>query len=263
MAQRKIWLSWIADKDSKADPGATLHSLQKNGLQTSGGHWIDDVAKAAWAELIPVLSDPQQTDAWVIALDSASFNKPSIRYALSVLAGTAHDRRGPAFPVVLVGIDFKPTAADLPTFLRDCTIYPFSDAGWPAKLVASFFKKAEGTAQEFRFAMHANQYTGQWFEIGPRVGNWNGAMFGVSGEAKISHHAVGPKGVLPERTVLEYAIKDMKATVGDTEFTVWAVQNKIDAEQSYYVKVDKTPPKIVFGGHPESDNAEVYVIQLG
>lgn len=262
MAQRKIWLSWIADQANKTDPAATLQSLKKNGLQVSGGHWVDDVAKAGWAELIPVLCDPQQTDAWVIAVDQASFNKASIRYALSVLTGTAHNQRGPGFPVLLVGIDFQPAAEQLPTFLRACTTYRLSDTGWPAKLVASFFKKIEGTAQEFRFAMHANQYTGQWFEIGPRAGSWNGAMFGVSGDAKITHHAVGPKGAMPERTVLEYAIKDMKATVGDTEFTVWSVQNKVDVEQSYYVKVDGTPPRIVFGGHPGTDDGEAFSVTL-
>ena len=116
--------------------------------------------------------------------------------------------------------------------------------------------------QEFRFTAYASQYTGQWFEIGPRSEVWNGVMFGVSGEGRITHHAVGPKGALPERTVLEYATKEIKAKVGDTDFTVWSVQNSVSAGQSYFLKVEGCPAKVVLGGHPGAENAEVYVVNL-
>jgi len=263
MAQRKVWLSWVAQDTCKADPNTSMAALKKNGLLPQGTRWIDDVAKAAWAELLPTLSDAQQTDAWVIALDRASFDKVSVRYGLSVLAATVRERRGAAYPIVVLGIDFTPTQEQLPTFLRAGPIYSSTDSGWPAKLVASFFKKGEGVAQEFRFSVYASQYTGQWFEIGPKTEAWNGVMFGVSGDVKITHHAVGPKGALPERAVLEYATKDIKAKVGDTDFTVWSVQNHVTAEQSYFLKVDGCPAKVVLGGHPGSENAEVYLIDLG
>ena len=87
-------------------------------------------------------------------------------------------------------------------------------------------------------------------------------MFGVSDEGKIVLHAVGPKNVVPERTVLEYQIKDMKAKVADIDFTVWSVQNKLGEEDSYYVKVEGFPEKIIFSGNSGTDQAEVYVITL-
>lgn len=262
MAQRKVWLSWVAQESTKADPNASLAALTKNGLSPQGNHWVDDLAKAAWAELLPALSDAQQNDVWVIALDRASFERASVRYGLSVLAATLRERRGLAYPIVVLGIDFTPTAEQLPTLLRNSAIYAASDSGWPAKLVASFFKKSAPAAQEFRFSVYASQYTGQWFEIGPVTDEWNGVMFGVSGEGKITHHAVGPKGALPERTVLEYATKDIKAKVGETEFTVWSVQNRVSTEQSYFLKVEGAAAQVVFGGHPGAENAEVYRISL-
>ena len=263
MAQRKVWLSWVAQDTTQADPNTSMAALKKNGLLPQGSRWADDVAKAAWAELLPVLSDAQQTDAWIVALDRASFERASVRYGLSVLAATVRERRGAAYPIVVLGIDFTPTQEKLPIFLRTGPFYSTADSGWPAKLVASFFKKGEGTIQEFRFSVYASQYTGQWFEIGPKTEPWSGVMFGVSGEAKITHHAVGPKGALPERTVLEYATKGIQAEVGDTKFTVWSVQNSVTAEQSYFLKVEGSPAKVVFGGHPGAENAEVYVLSLG
>ncbi|MBI3774286.1 MAG: hypothetical protein HY273_01810 [Gammaproteobacteria bacterium] len=262
MAQRKVWLSWVVQASTQADPNASLAALKKNGLAPQGNHWIDDIAKAAWAELLPTLSDAQQNDAWIIALDRASFERVSVRYGLSVLAATLRERRGMSYPIVVLGIDFTPMQEQLPAFLRTGPVYTAADSGWPAKLVASFFKKSAPAAQEFRFSVYASQYTGQWFEIGPAADVWNGVMFGVSGEAKITHHAVGPKGALPERTVLEYATKDIKAKVGETEFTVWSVQNQVNTEQSYFLKVEGASTQVVFGGHPGAENAEVYRISL-
>lgn len=262
MAQRKVWLSWVAQDTANGGPDASMAALKKNGLVPQGNRWVDDLAKAAWTELLPVLSDARQTDAWVIALDRANFERASVRYSLAVLAGTLRARRGETYPIVVLGLDFVPAPEQLPVFLRAGPVYSAGDGGWPAKLVASFFKKSDAAAQEFRFSVYASQYTGQWFEIGPKTQTWNGVMFGVSGAAKITHHAVGPQGVLPERTALEYATKDIQAKVGDTEFTVWSVQNRVTPEQSYFLKVEGYPAKVVYGGHAGAENAEVYVLGL-
>lgn len=87
-------------------------------------------------------------------------------------------------------------------------------------------------------------------------------MFGVSGEGEIAHHLVGPKGQLPEKSVLEYATQGIKAEVGGVEYTAWSVQNKIGPNDSYYVKVEGHPSKLMFGGHPGTDQAEVTIIDL-
>lgn len=261
MPQHKVWLSWVTHEASKISPNASMAALKKNGLQPQGNRWIDDLPKSAWAELLPVLSNAQQTNAWIIGLDRASFGQSTVLYGLSVLAATLRNRCGALYPIVILGIDFTPEQEQLPVFLRGM-IFSAADSSWPAKLVASFFKNGGSVAQEYRFSVYANQYTGQWFEIGPKTGAWGGVMFGVSGAAKITHHAVGPKGALPERTVLQYATKDILAKVGNTDFTVWSVQNSISEEEAYFLKVEGFPSRVVFGGHPGTENAEVYVAGL-
>jgi hypothetical protein len=84
----------------------------------------------------------------------------------------------------------------------------------------------------------------------------------VSEGCTILHQAVGPKEELPSRTVLEYPIKDMKVTVGDHNYTACAVSNQIDPDTSYYAKVEGHPDHLIFGGHPGTDDAEVYVLTL-
>lgn len=262
MAQKKVWISWVAGAESKTDPATAIQALKKNGIVGSGQHWMDDLAKCAWGELSDMLSDPAATDAWIIALDSSRAAQPAVRYGLSLVAQTLRARRGDAFPVHILALDALPASAALPLFLRDCPLHKASDTAWPAKLVAAFYTKTSATAQEFYFAAYGNPHLGQWIEVGPRSGNWNGAMLGVTGDAKITHHAVGPRGRLPERTVVEYPIRDMKVTLGETPFTVWAVQNAISAEQSYFAKIDGLSATIICGGHPGDETSEVYSIQL-
>jgi hypothetical protein len=262
MAQKKVWVSWIAGPETKANPATAIQALQKNGMLGAGSPWVNNNAKLAWAELLPILSDAKQTDAWVIAADAVSLKSTDIRYALSLVAETTRQLRGAAFPIVLLGIDELPQTDQLPLLLRDCVVYRASDTAWAAKLVAAFFKKGGTSGQDFYFAAHGGEYFGQWIEVGPRQGAWNGAMFGVSEGAKITHHAVGPRGTLPERTVVEYSLRDMKVAVGGVEYTAWAVKNSVGSDQSYFVKIDGTPSSVICGEHPENPDAEVSVVSL-
>lgn len=262
MAQKKVWVSWIAGGECKVDPSIAIQALQKNGMLGAGSPWINNNTKLAWAEVLNLLSDAKQSDAWVIAVDTSSLKLPDIRYALSLVAETTRQRRGVSYPIVVLGIDDLPQSDQLPLLLRECVVYRITDTTWAAKLVAAFFKKGGASGQDFHFAAHGGEYLGQWFEVGPRQGTWSGAMFGVSESAKITHHAVGPRGMLPERTVVEYPLRDMKVAVGSTEYVVWAVKNSVGVDQSYFVKVDGTPSSIICGIHPESPDAEVSVVGL-
>jgi hypothetical protein len=262
MAQKKVWVSWIAGPETKANPATVIQALQKNGMLGAGSPWINNNAKLAWAEVLTIVSDASQSDAWVIAAAAASLKTKDIRYALSLVAETARQRRGAGYPIVMLGIDELPQTDQLPLLLRECVVYRASDTAWAAKLVAAFFKKGATRGQDFFFAAHGAEYLGQWIEIGPRQGSWNGAMFGVAEGAKITHHAVGPRGALPERTVVEYPLRDMKVAVGGAEYTAWAVKNQVGADQSYFVKIEGSPASVICGAHPENPDAEVSVVGL-
>jgi hypothetical protein len=110
----------------------------------------------------------------------------------------------------------------------------------------------------------AHQYFGQWFEIGPRSGEWQGAMLGVAGEgAALQEHAVGPRGDIPEKTTLNYATSGIKAEVRGIEFDACSVQNPIGEEDSYWIQVRGQPTHVIVGSsHPGSDDQDVWVIDL-
>jgi hypothetical protein len=86
-------------------------------------------------------------------------------------------------------------------------------------------------------------------------------MFGVAG-AEITFHAVGPTGSLPPKTVLNYPMQGLKLEMGGKEYLAWAAQNELNAETSYFVKVEGYPESILFGPYSTEQEANVFVVGL-
>jgi len=110
---------------------------------------------------------------------------------------------------------------------------PLADPTMPAKLVAKVHAPPKEVLSEYRLDVYGNPQIGQWFEVGSAQTNWPGAMFGVEG-AEINFHAVGPKGSLPSQTVLQFAQKGLKMSLGGKEYIAWAVQNELNPQVSYF-----------------------------
>jgi hypothetical protein len=266
MAAKKIWVTWLPAEEGAPGPDTALGALAKSGLQVSGAKWVDELEKVAWSDLAVQLLDPKAADLWLVAGRRADLEAPRTRYGLSLAAATIRAQRESPLPGFVLGLDFTPDAAGLPPLLAAARCLSATDAGWAAKVVAGAYTKGAAPAEEWRLNVIAHALIGQWFEVGPASGAWEGAMLGVSGgiggEVKIVQHAVGPKGELPEQTTVEYAMRGIQAEVGGTEFTAWAVQNRIGPEDSYYVKVEGHPERILFGAAPAGDAPEVVVLAL-
>ena len=263
MAGKKVWVSWLPAKECEAELQSTVHSLQQVGLEVSGAPWEDDLEKCAWMELADMLTAEDGPELFIIAGRAEDFAKPRLSYGLSLLNAFILQHR-PSLKVFRQVID-KSTLQDLPSFLQDLSPLDAS-AGWNAKVVAAAYSAApKPTEFDFHFSIIAHSAIGQWFEIGPKHGQkpWNGAMFGVSGnDAKIVFQAVGERGQLPDKAVNEFAMQGIKADVAEHEYEAWALKNEISDAQSYYVKVQGFPSKIMFAEHPDNEESEVTVLTL-
>src|SRR5262249_10123345 len=152
--------------------------------------------------------------------------------------------------------------ATMPTLMHTCQYLATTEQGWPAKVVAAAFSPRQAAQLEMRLGVHADPMFGQWFEVGSQAGPWAGVVFGVAEGGAITHHAVRQRGRWPERAVLEYQLQGIQAQVGETLYTAWSVQNRLSPADSYYVRVEGFPARIVVGGHPGTDQAEVFVLAL-
>ncbi|MDH5377760.1 MAG: hypothetical protein OEX00_05525 [Gammaproteobacteria bacterium] len=262
---KRIWISWLGGENPKIGPQELTLKLQQKGFQTYGSDWINDNAKLAWADLGNTLADQEEIDLWLICVDESSLQSTDIRFGLSLCATIIRESRGFQFPIYLLGLGFEPGQEDLPLLLKDVVCFTSNTPSWDAKILSSTYRKSKSEAPPYRVSVRANSSFGLWFELGPREGSWDGIMAGVDqmDGIKITHHAVGPKGVLPEKATMEYPIQGIVAEAGDDSFTLWAAKNHLGEDQSYYFKVEGQPSKLMFGAYPgSSQEMDMQVINL-
>lgn len=253
---------WLTSLGSSQDAVKKLMSQMKTyGLEIKGHFWKDDLENMAWMAARDELTD-SKISFWTILGSEEELLNPDLRYGLSLLAIIAQAKRGLNFPVIILQTHGSLVSTDqLPTPLKDADIFLSSDPGLGAKLVAKAHATSKQISHEYYIDIYGNEQIGQWFEVRPFSSTWPGAIFGVNG-GEIAFHAVGPGGKLPSKTVLNYPMEGLKLNLGEKEFIAWAAQNELNAETSYFVKVDGSPESILFGPYSTEEAADVYVIAL-
>ena len=255
---KTIWLTSLIFSEDQVK--LLVPQLKTYGLEVKGHFWEDDLGKMAWSKAREELIKPDVA-LWLILGSDEKLNTPSVRYGLSLLAITVQAKRGSSFPIGLLFAGGIPSPESLPTSLKGADLFSLTDAAMPAKLVTRVHSATAGVSPEYRLDVYGIPQIGQWFEIGPTGNAWPGAMFGVSG-GEITFHAVGPRGSLPEQSVLQYPLKGLKLSLGEKDYIAWAAQNQIDSKTSYFVRVDGCPESITFGPYSTQEEAELYVVNL-
>jgi hypothetical protein len=255
---KKVWLSSLVKSEDAVKK--SIVQLKNYGLEANGHFWEDDLDKMAWIKPREELLSAD-TALWGILGSAADFQTPSLRYGLSLLATTVQAQKGLSFPILLLLSDGNIESEGLPTALKGAGIMPAADPGLGAKVVAKVHSPLKTVQPGYRLDVYGNAQIGQWFEIGPLDGTWQGAMFGIS-EGNILFQAVGPKGSLPSQSTLNYPMQGLKMNLGGKEFTAWAVKNQIEAGSSYFVKVEGHPERILFGPFSDEEQTDVFVVDF-
>ena len=256
---KKVWITSLERDEAKV--ALVMKIVKQYGLDGNGHFWVDDLKNMTWQPPKDALLD-NNTALWIILSSAEKLATDSVRFGLSVLALSVQARRGNGFPIALAELEAKTDVETLPTPLQGCNALSLNDPSIGAKLIAQANLPVSGEKPEYRLDIHANPALGLWFEVGPAPGfSWSGALFGVSG-GEIDVHGVGPSGNLPEKAVLEYPVKGLKLQLSEKEFTAWAVQNQLDKDLSYFVRVQKTPKSVIFGSYGKDDEMEINVLHL-
>jgi len=255
--KKKIWITVLEKDEPKAKK--IFQTVNQYGLATDGNFWIDDLEKMEWAGPAPQLVAPE-TALWIVSGTLESFNKTSIRYGLGLLAAMVQAAKGHGFPILLVPADGDLDVAGLPTALKGAETVKLALLG--PKVAAKANIPLKKIAADYRLDLYPIPGLGLWFEIGPAPGHsWQGVMLGAQG-GEVDAHGVGAHGRIPDRCVLEYAMKGLKLQAGDREFIAWAVKNTLSENDSYYARVRGNPKALLFGEMSEADDAEVFILSL-
>ncbi|UCH22546.1 MAG: hypothetical protein JSU83_04775 [Deltaproteobacteria bacterium] len=256
---KKLWLTSVGRYEDLVQK--LMSQMKTYGFEVNGHFWKDDLDQLAFLAVRDELLD-SKIALWGILASDEDLSKPTIRYGLSLLAIAVQAQRGLDFPILVLQTGEEQLIPEkLTTPLNGVDVLTISDPGLGAKLVTNIHRPVGEISSDYRLDIYGTAQIGQWFEIGPESTSWPGAMFGVAG-GEITFHAVGPKGELPSQSVLNYPMKGLKLNLGEKEYTAWAVQNELDAQASYFVKVEGFPESMVFGPYSTEEAADVFVVKL-
>ncbi len=263
MAKKTVWLTWLPAGEGALKPDAFAQKLAKMGMGITGAAYTDNLPKHGWSDAATELATPDAADLWIIAGTKADFEKESVRLGLSMTAAVVRSLRRPMPHAFVLGLDHKPVVDDLPTLLQSFIPLDATGPSWASTVALKAVAKQPSTSKDdFVLNVLAHQSIGLWFEIGPKQGTWKGVMFGGSGGIAIKQHGVGARGQLPEKTVLEFPVDDIKAELHGEEFQGCSCRNELGPEDSYFIQVDGQPSTLIIGGQPDSDDPEMWVIAL-
>ena len=254
-------------------------TLARYGLKALGGVWETTPQKVVALDWRPMVDAfvAQRAAHWLVLADAKALQDPSVRYGLNLIAASLRSALGADFGIAVLwpdapgagaggGAEVAPRPA-LPAQLRDALVLE-SGAAWPAKLVARMHRARSGAAAAAdRLSVHGNEQLGQWVELAPGAGSWQGVMFAVAGEgASIDFQATGPSGGLPETSTIAYGQSGLKLESAGRTFTGWALRNEIGATASgpvsYYARVRGRPEALLWMPYTEEDDADATLLAL-
>ncbi|MDY6903507.1 MAG: hypothetical protein SWH61_02370 [Thermodesulfobacteriota bacterium] len=255
---KSVWITMIKKDETQAR--AIYTTVAKYGLGVEGHFWKDDLENMEWSGAVPEIVK-SQTGLWLIVGDAEDFS-PSVLQGLSLTALTVLAQKGGQIPVMVLADDPDAVTALLPAPLAMAQVFAPDNPALGAKMTAKANLPLKTVASDYRLNIYALPRVGLWLEAGPAAGDWNGIIVGAAG-AGIDALGVGPAGDIPQHSTLEYPLRDMKLSLGDREFTAWAVRNNLTQNDAVYVKIKGNPEALIFGPFdPDAEALDVYTLPL-
>ncbi|MFO7860458.1 MAG: hypothetical protein R6U41_04445 [Desulfosalsimonas sp.] len=257
---KSVWISMI--KKDEAAAQAVYKMVSGYGLGVSGHFWKDDPENMQWAGAVSEIA-AKTNGLWLIAGDAGDFT-PSVLRDLSLLALSVQAQKAAQLPVMILTDDPEGLGEKLTTPLAGAQVFSPDNPALGAKITAKANLPLKPLAAQYRLNVHAMPKIGLWIEAGPAEDTWSGVIVGAGGNgAAIDAMGIGPAGQIPEKSVLEYPVRDMTLALGDREFSAWAAQNHVSETESVYVRIKGQPGALLFGPFaPNADELDVYTLTL-
>lgn len=229
------------------------------GIETYGCGWKEEPGKPVWGD-VASLAVKNGCDGLLIAGDSALWGVPETRSHLSLALLKIRAVLGEGFPVFQ---RLSPLPERWPSPLAGAI--ELQGEAFGPRLLGKLASPPAKTQADFRLDAHPlGVGDGVVVEIGPQGDGvfWEGAILAMRGGGHITHHTVGARGTLPEKGVVEYAMKGIELEAGDGKYTGWAVQNRLTPAESYFVRIVGEVEGLLFGELPKENATDLRAVAL-
>ncbi len=255
---KKIWITSLAHNENNVKK--LMLDLKPYHVPVDGGFWIDDLPKMAWTGIKDSLLS-QEVGLWVIIADKDNWSNPSILKGLSALAFMLKSRKKSPLPILIIHEDFSLDASSLTTALTHAKLLPVSANNLGVKILALLNTPFSYPESGYYADFHPLNELGLWLELGSSHQTWDGMILGVdSGE--INFQAVGTRGTLPEKSILEFPQQGFEIAYAGKKFMAWGVQNQIDNKVSYFARITELPDQFLFTSYTQADETDAYIVKL-
>ena len=255
-----IWMTYAWTDNSEGDVDFVSQELVRAGLTVKLDRWNIGAGRRLWEQIERFISDPTQSDAWVLYATQNSLGSEACKEEFAYALERAIHSRGNPFPV----IGLFPSAVDsalIPAGLKTRLYVSITDPDWKERIKAAAEGRSPGIVapnlDPYSLTIHA--VTGQGasqfaVEVRPRAGTWSPFVAAIpAGERdRVNLHIQhGPRGVVPHGGVL------FNSGTGSSDDGNWFfafAQNEATPTQSYFIFCNELPSKLVFGvmnGQPQ------------
>lgn len=262
MSDRCVWMIVLGDLDAKAR--ATAAKLAPYGVEIQGqalavdqaNSWMSCAQSAAQAGARFVIVVSSSEDYWrpevrrqlsLFRLFLQTFTKSTINGMVDLVDAGQVDARSVDLPGTPILDDWETITTDSWAARAVARLHSPKRPNWPVAL-----------------GLFAQEKLGTWLQVQPKPGHIApGCLLGVSGnEAKISFHAAGPAGCLPERSINEFELKGLTFTSAGHDFHAWGLQNSLPPEQAYFARLQNEPDLLAISTLPDGELSDVHLMCL-
>jgi len=248
MALPKAVLCILGNEPADHPAEAELRSV---GFATFSITWKElNAQQNAWIQILPPLDDPTVV-AWVLVGKAEDFTDEA-RSKVALLTLAMLRDRPPVTAFVLTDGD---DILDAPHAMSHIQIYRHTQK-YAVKLMVAKAKPQPFATLPFHARTHLDPLIGAWLEIAPPAGvTWPGFMAGVT-NAEISAFGVGPRGVLPVKSTLQFPMLGIKGKLGENPFSACAAKNELSDDISCYMRLNGTPSLVFCAEYPDENQPE-------
>lgn len=246
-----VWLtySWADNKDHSVD--FIAQELTRAGLTVHLDRWDLEAGRRLWEQIADFISDPTQTDAWIIYATSNSLGSERCKEELYYAVDRALDTRDDPFPVAAL----FPSVAEidlLPPALKIRLNVSLEDSHWTERLVAM----AEGRQPSvdrpeigpYSISFHRSS-SRHFVEIRPCAGVISRFFAAVpADENDVVDPSIvpGPSGLIPSASCVVDPREFYREADGE-RWWVMTARNQATPSMSYFLQCREIPSRIMFG----------------
>jgi len=250
-----VWVTYVWADNTARDIDFISQELQRAGLTVKLDRWNIGAGRRLWDQIDSFITDPRQSDAWLLVATSASLTSEACKEEFAYALDRALRTRGNDYPVIAL----FPGPVDeslIPAGIRSRLFISLTDVDWKERVAAATERRgpriSAAAVAPYEIAVHrvrADARDRFAIEVRPRAGSWHPFFAAIpKAEKKAVNPNIlpGPRGRPPEGGML------MMTGDGPSDDGNWWITfaaNEATPTTSYFIYCDTLPTRVGFGVH--------------